>query len=96
MGLLGFFVGIGLALGLFLAFLGVVMLSLTLAAPLAYRANMLDVQYWTLDTFGFLPWVHESHEYASAATFTGVFLVIALLTGALGVLLLWLPRLVLA
>lgn len=95
MSVLGFFVGIGLALGLFLAFLGVAMLSLTLTAPLAYRANMLDVQYWTLDTLGFLPWVRETNEYASAATFTIVFLVIALCIGALGVFLLWLPRLVL-
>lgn len=95
MGLLGPFMTVLLAVGMFLAFLGVAMLSLTLAAPIAYHANMLDVQYWTLDVLGGLPWVGDAHEYASAATFTILYVLLSVVIGLLGAFLMVAPMLVL-
>lgn len=82
---------VAFVVGLLCVFLGVAMLSVAIAAPSAYHVNLLDVQYWTLDRFGALPWVHPEREYASAATFTLAFIVGAALLGGAGALLLSIP-----
>lgn len=91
MGVLGFVLGIGLIVGFFFAYLGIVLLSLTITVPFAYRRNLLDVEYWFQDTFEFLPGVEPAREYASLAAFTAVYVVFALCVGFLGWLLMALP-----
>jgi|GEM_PF-2703048 len=86
---------VAFVLGVLLAFLAVMMLSVAIAAPFAYYANFLDVRYWTIDRFGVLPWVHPDREYASAATFTAAFVAGAVLLGGIGALLLSIPGILL-
>lgn len=91
MSVLGPVLGIVLALGMAITFLGVAMFTLTIAAPIAYYANMLDVQTWTVNVFGGLPWVGWSHEYGSAATFTIVYLLASVSIALFGAVLLSIP-----
>lgn len=82
---------VAFALGVFLLFVGIVTVSIAFAAPLAYYVNLLDVRSWTHDYLGVFPWVGPGHEYASAATFTVVFVLLGVCIAGIGVLLVSLP-----
>lgn len=87
----GFLVAFLYLLGGFCVILGIVLAGLSLAAPFAFRVNMLDVQALVVDLYGWLPWIDYDADRAGGIALAVTLLVVGVGIAALGAIMMALP-----